>query len=420
MNQDLGSLWVILNAAVYFITFLFSLFFRNLLVSFIILLYSISAFSSTMLYIFYNDNSWNITLLPFIYLYITLIILIIPLIKFNPEKMRFHPEVLKNPIIYIVSFLAIVSILNGLNNIDISTISTLEKYKEGHLNQIDDIEGFSNWLTWPITISSNLSLYFIFFVFYLLCCKEKKYNSLLCITFLYIFIFKNLLTLAISTRSGIVYGIILFISSYLIFRKKFKMTIFLRIHIYIFIFLSFMLFMKLTIDRFSEDRSMQKKSDNPVEYSLLGYSGQGFLNFNDSIFYETKYSYGDVSASVFRLICGLEASRGLKMYNHKWQAERDRYSSMGVFNTYAGALCLDYGPYITFLIVILISFLFFLILNRNIYNIDSIFAIFIYVSSISFGVITYPFRYLPGTALFVLLILFYFYLKITVFRYKKN
>lgn len=411
MNEDLGNLWVILNAAVYFITFLLSLFLRNLLISFIILLYSIFAFSSVILYN-YGVDTWNITLIPFIYLYVILIIIILPITKFNTKKIKIDCRILKNHFLYFISFISISGSILIFLNLDLN-FDFLNQYNEKSINRTvsQEINFQKIYLIFPV-ISRYLGCFCIFILAYILCVAEIKNSKIKVLIQLYLIIVTLNISnyILISDRAGIFFNFCMITSAYLIFKKNIKIPKFLLIQV-IFVFcVAILSFMYISIARFSNKEKIIKVENSTIYY-LINYTGQSFLNFNDSVFYNKLYSYGDITLSSTRMLLGKKFSKDLTSYEYNWSAGRENRSSMSNFHTIIGVFCLDFGNYISFILLFFCSFLMYIILSKKNLYIDDLFLLFVYSFIICHGVILYRFYFFYGSLEFVFYILLYFYIK---------
>lgn len=400
MDQDLGNLWVVLNAAVYFFTFLLSLSLRNSLVSFILFLYAFSAFSSAILYN-YGVNEWNITFIPFFYHYIVLIILLYPISKLNFNKIKINERPFNNFLVYLIIIMSFYFIIYSLFTINYDTALT----SIGRIESVKQEGGTTNInmrfdLIFPLLgkFSSFLSAFFFFYF-----ASYKKNNKHLVFLFLIIFISIPMIFFLKSNRSE---GVFLFLSlgvAYCIFKEKYVFSKYIKFSLVCGFIGCVICFFIITLDRFS---GLEKdyKVENSVVYSLFSYSGQGFLNFNDSIFENRNYSYGDITISNLRALLGKSYSKDLRSYENLWNLGRNPRVSMAVFSTLIGTFCMDYGPYWTFILAIFISIFMKRFFGKL--SVNSLIIMYVYAGVLSYGPIMYKYYFFWGG----MQVLFYFFI----------
>jgi oligosaccharide repeat unit polymerase len=159
-----------------------------------------------------------------------------------------------------------------------------------------------------------------------------------------------LATISNAGRNGLIVFLILIFSSYILFKNFYSIRKKRIINLIIIILTSSIVSLIITI---SIARFANREGDNPVLHSIISYSGQSSLNFNEYIFTAKSHELGDNSFPLVRMLLGLEYSTSPIIRQLKWE------STMGiplhVFYTFVGDFCLDFGPFIALLFIIIIS-----------------------------------------------------------------
>lgn len=396
MNYDYGLMCVVANAIVYIITFLFSLRYTNGLVSFILFLYALSSSLGIALFC-YQTEEWNITLVPYIYFYVILMIMLYPLTKFNSNNIDVRDNDIPNIVLYIGIFLVCFSLIRSLTVF--SEASYLgQGYEMSEIYKVTRAEGASNVgaglnisIVSMLTVLANpITGLAVFFVYYFLTLKKSLRNSLIAELFIVIIAIVLLRSLLGADRSQSVRHILCFVLGYFIFRGSIKIPKFVKTQIFIGLGIVCVLLGVITISRFG---NRVQKTENPVVYAVVNYGSQGLFHFNAHFFKNEIYSTrGDYTAAFLRFLLRQKYSRGFNEadINHDLS---DPNVSGHVFNTYLGAFVLDYGKWITAILMFLISVCFRFFVDWKNLRLDSLLLIYIYTTVLSFGIIAYQYPY---------------------------
>ena len=396
MNYDYGLMCVVANAIVYIITFLFSLRYTNGLVSFILFLYALSSSLGIALFC-YQTEEWNITLIPYIYFYVILMIMLYPLTKFNPSNVDVRDNDIPNIILYIGIFLVCFSLVRSLAVF--SEASYLgQGYEMSEVYKVTRAEAVSNAgsglninIASMLTVLANpITGLAVFFVYYFLTLKKSLRNILIAELFIVFIAATILKSLLGADRSQSVRYILWFALVYFIFKGSIKIPKFVKTQIFIGLGIVCVLFGVITISRFD---TRGRKTEDPVVYAIVNYGSQGLFHFNAHFFKNEIYStHGDYTAAFIRFLLRQKYSRSFNDadINHDLS---DPNVSGHVFNTYLGAFVLDYGKWITAILMLLISISFRFFVNWNNLRLDSLLLIYLYVQMLGFGIIAYQYAY---------------------------
>lgn len=311
---------------------------------------------------FYRFN--DLTLFPFIYLYIGLMLFILPVLKFD-EK---HTELIQ-PTHRAFDLLCIFVILMGL----IQVVDVVHSFQEGIGSMIWDIrsgaelysdtrsnadtsgEGISNIYA---IIGGSFSHLVILFAFIHL--TRDKINYLIVAGLLLCFAIDLMASIANGSRGNTVLKCITVVFAFWLTRHWMQQHIRRRIGallIGIIIAVSIPIIM-ITIGRFSDRSSMDKAASNSIIY----YSGQSMLNFDNYCLNAGGIRYGDRTANLLKRIYDPSTPKN-------YIQRRAKYSNLKIddyyFYTHVGDFTLDYGPLWGMVIIIALTILFIALTKTN-------------------------------------------------------
>jgi len=316
------------------------------------LVYSIISF------VWYNSISYSkpkLTLFPFVYLYVALIIACMPILKYNEKKISHfvHPSkhfVYGFVLIYVICALVqipgiIGNMSNGITALLVNSDMGAEMYNELNKSSTRALGGISNIFAIFYNSFSDVSIIF-FFYFWAFYPKMKKIILLLS----FCLVVQILGSISMGGRTETTMKILSVIVAFVTMRHFLSEKQRRLSYICGAIFIGFvvLLFASLTISRFSE------RSEG-IEGGTFYYVGQGNLNFNTHVLSETHVRNGDRTANTFKYLLGFDVPNGI-------QATRLKYGYMkiddSIFSTFVGDFVLDYGPIITIILFVLFSTLF--------------------------------------------------------------
>lgn len=351
--ENLEEFWIVLYISAWGLTLLYySKKYKNF--DGIAFIYSTYLFYSVCSLLLFRSQEYRfneITLFPFVYLYISLYITSYPVRKYSTSNIQYIKEpskLLNNTVcaIFIVSTL-------------IYFPSTISKFKEGIILIMIDgtselynlsLEGAYKSGTGGITnlfaiFSEAFSTVGILFLFTIL--TKKKYNKLILLG-LILSILSGIMTyISMGQRGGVFARIITLLVTYFAFKRFLSDRInrVVKKCIIVLSILIIILVAVMTISRFSTSTT------NPLA-STYYYIGQENLYFNNYGLDNNGIRYGDRTVPLFKQMMGLEApnnfiERRAKYPNLKINDE--------VFISYIGDFTLDYGPFLAMIIFILFS-----------------------------------------------------------------
>lgn len=324
--------------------------------SLIVLITTICAICSLVIYNNYDLN-WtyqysNLTLFPFVYLFVSEILFLSPLLRYNEGKIKYIDQ----PNIKLViglsslfvgaSLLQIPSILsnmlNGINILLASEDGGAELYSEIHSADIRYMKfGYIERITSIIVnVLGDIS---ILFFFYLLSIGYEK--KILIYGYVISIIISLLQPISMGLRTGVTMRILTILIAYVTMRKflpKFIRRKARSIGIIVGGIVFFLFFM-LTASRFGD------REGGSSTY-MLSYIGQANIYFNEYGLDANGIRNGDRTMNTFKSILGFsDTPEGVV-------ATRKKYSNMKLsdanFSTYIGDFTLDFGPITVFFILL--------------------------------------------------------------------
>lgn len=292
--------------------------------------------------VYNNDFKWDLTLLPFIFLFIIMLILLYPYYGFSIENKRiiiYETNLIKLLInIYIIS--ALLSLVLSFDN----TILLIQSGEWGSLrNEFyadnNSIKLYDNQIE---RISKNISGYLVHFsiiyLFYLFSkpkLEKKVYIIFLCISLTSI---SNAMTIA--SRGMVVNLILEFVIAFVMFRNIIPVNRLIKLKSMLFLCFVFITIyiISVSISRFGEEEASG---------SALFYFSHSMLSYNDGLVNEiNNYAGGKYFFKWFYDILGYDSSINFHELGTHFGSS---------FITFVGTLYIDFGPYGTILFAIILS-----------------------------------------------------------------
>jgi len=320
---------------------------------FILLTYFLYAVSSFFLYQGHADEFGSMHILQFVYLFALLYIGLKPVLEYDKAKVKQiipPPEIVLKTfsIIYVLCTLlylpsAISNIQEGLIRLLLDSSGGEELYNERLDSGHQGDGAISNLLSIFYNIFSDCAV--LVYFYYLTIPKGKKFL----ISILTMSILSSIfISLATGNRTMVTLVALSLIASYLLFKdlysQKVKKTV--RVIGFSLAVLVAFLFLILTISRFGD------LNEGGFD-SMLYYIGQANLYFNKYAFDLGGVRYGDRTINLFKDLAGFDVPSGIF-------DTRDKYSYMAtddsIFTTYIGDFVLDFGPWLTPILVIIFTF----------------------------------------------------------------
>jgi len=397
---------LILNATLYIGTFiLYQLKVKKFtLGSFVLLFYatlatlSIDLFFRTDAFFYYADRT--LTVFPFIYLYIILMMMFYPLLRFSDTKIINHINSKPKVIIVISVLTVILSVLffifriNDLNFDATTLAATYEDFKDVKKDKAMGF-GVSNFLGFSFSFFTSLS--WLLLIYNLLYIKKR----FLTYGLIFSIIVKILYDISTGGRMA-TFNVLLDIPFvFFVFRehmsKKIKKTLlYTLIGI---VGLGVFGFYLITIGRFSQHA-------NPL-VSVEDYMSQSFINFNTYGLDAGGTREGEQTVTLLKVIIGDDVAKNSYV-------RRDKYFYLkvnnSIFYTFVGDFTIDFGPRIAFLIFVFAAMIFSKTLSSKRYHFGHILILFLLYKITVQGFSLYTFPNITGNLylLFYIVIFFIF------------
>lgn len=364
---DSNIVLLLINSLLYFSAFfLFQRKIKSLQVgSIVYLLYAIISVGSV--YLYWVNPIWDfqeITLFPFIYLFVVLMIAFKPLSVLTNNKvigMKFPDQTIMNTlsiIIFLVYFAFFIqTILSSFSIVDLMDMDVLvdnyeDKYENikptGVINIFGVLKNIFSDMLWIFAMYNIV--------------KKKRILSLFVLSAISIEVFAGFAGGARGTLTSVIMGMPI---SYILFRplmsekqKKAITTVLIVI-----IALISIGFFGLTFGRFGDqDR-----------YSILEimiyYLSSNFIMFNNYALNPGGCRYGDRVFPLVRKILGLDTADG-------YMDRRDKFPQLQLddsqFSFFVGEFCIDFGPIFAFVIITFFSYIFYRTLKKKQYDLGDI------------------------------------------------
>lgn len=316
------------------------------------LIYSLISF-----YLFsISDSSYRtIRLVPFIYLFVCIIIASYPVLKYNEAEIKTiipTPPIYIHVFTYIYLFCALIripeiisSLSSGITLILLDVDAGQDLYDNAHL--ISNTSGISNIfaIIYNVFADASIILFFYYWIFF----PNRKITIII---FAISIIIQVLTQVSMGLRTETVLKALSVVIAYITMRRfmnaKQKRKSLIIGGVFIGLVLAAVI--AVSFSRFDNNESVG------IESGTLGYIGMGNLVFNEDVWYVNGTRNGDRTANTFKVLLGY------KDVPKNIEAVRSKYSSLGVddsvFYTFVGDFVLDYGLFLTPLIFMFFSIIF--------------------------------------------------------------
>ena len=330
--------------------------------SFILLTYLIFAIAAVFLYASNANMFGKMHLLQFVYLFGLLLIGLLPVLSYDRANIT---DITPPSEIVIITF-SIVYVICTILYIPVSVSHIKDGITAFMADQSAGMDIYNDrldsWQAENYSISNIFSIiYNIFsdcailvYFYYLTIPKRKK----IILTVLSFAVFSSIfLALVESNRTQATFGVLSITASYFMFRKFYsnKIKKIARITAISLGSIAATLFLFITISRFGD------MNDGATD-SMLYYTGQAPLYFNKYAFDLGGVRYGDRTINLFKKMLGFDAPTGIFDTRMKYQ---NMAANDSIFTTYIGDFVLDFGPWLTPILVIWFSVMVFLIIRPN-------------------------------------------------------
>ena len=423
--MDSNKIIVLIYLAAWVITFLFYYRKNKKFDSgcFIMATYIVYALSS---YLLYNTkyivfSPLPLKVFPFIYLFLMLLVGLLPILRFRTASnvtIQQPSMSLLNVFccIFIFSTLihfpsAIVDVADGFSKIMYSSTGGMELYEETLDANADAGHSISNLAA--VVSNAFAQVGFLLTIYYLTLDNKSRWVTIgLFISCL----MKMLNGVATGQRGAIVEPLLVMAATFFLLKDYMKPVykkIALRIGVVLVILLSIPVAF-ITISRFDNSVS------DPLE-STYYYLGVENINFNNYALDDNGIRYGDRTVPLFKRMVGF------KNVPKNFFERREKYPHLKIndnsFITYVGDIAIDYGPYSTVIIIIVLSLLFVRttkIRNKE-YKFHQLLLVhfWLYLCVIG-GVKLFPYADTGGNLKIIVMIISYFIFKNDCYKHKRS
>lgn len=330
--------------------------------SFILLTYLLFSIAAVFLYAGNADMFGEMHLLQFVYLFGLLFIGLLPVLSYDKANIT---DITPPSEIVIITF-SIVYVICTILYIPVS----VSHIKDGITVLLNDQSAGmdiynarqDSWQAENYSISNIFSIIYNIFsdcailvYFYYLTIPQRKKILLSVLSFA---VFSSIfLALVESNRTQATFGVHSIAASYFMFRKFYsnKIKKIARVTAISLGGVVAVLFMIVTISRFGD-------MNDGVADSMLYYTGQAPLYFNRFAFDLGGVRYGDRTINLFKKMLGFDAPTGIFDTRMKYE---DMAADDSIFTTYIGDFVMDFGPWLTPILVIWFSVMVFLLVRPN-------------------------------------------------------
>lgn len=421
MNTD--QLYIILYFIVWVITFIVYIRRKRTFDAgaCLLLAYVIYSFFS---YFAYKTNYFNNfeepKLFPYIYLFISVIIVMYPVLKTNTGKntQLAYPNIklFKLYCILIILF-SLVQLPDIISQFKMGLIRILSDNGGADLyhETIDLVEqtgsGISNIFAILSGAVSGMAILVFFYSLTMTECSRRLRIALIIPCFIGI-----LYGIATGQRGAMIQPLLIMLVTYFALYKHIpnKINRILRAFAIVVVVLISIPFIAMTISRFDT-------ANNNVNDSLYFYAGQSSLYFNNNALNDNGIRYGDRTIPLFKRIVGFSD------VPKNFVERREKYPHLKmndeVFCTFVGDIAIDFGPVLGFIIIVVCSTAIFFKTrpNRNILYFHQLIVLhFVMYLCIIGGLKLYPFSDVGGNLKLIVYILSYILFKNFSLSYERH
>lgn len=355
----------------------------------------------------------NINLLGYIYLFVVFVICLKPLSSFkNIGDISSNTSILEINVLAILvigliipSMVLILSdIKDNISGLTVDLSYAYDMYNDSAERDIDrNINDSLNIVTGLGAVASDWAI-FLAAYYSTLARKNKLINILLWICCIY----PLLSGISGGSRAVMTYWVFDLVIAYLLFKPHYSNSVNKAVKRVMLIAVLFMfsVMAALTVGRFT---SGAYQGGNYVGSSIVSYTGQSTLNFDQYALDNEVYQWGDNTMPLFRKMVGLEASNNIRERQTKWGGRMK--IQQGYFYTIFGDILFDWGPVLSFALFIFLS-LFFLKRTHTTgrIKVEQLYLTYFWATIICNGVFYYSQKSVGGNWHLISMIFLYFVL----------
>lgn len=399
-------LLLIINSIAYFATFFF--FQKRVgslqVASVVLLTYSIASLGSIYIYsvspVWGDWNFNNLTLFPFLYLYVVLLISFIPIMEFSNTKcinMRLPKSFAMNIIsLLIIIFNLVFFVQTILSSFSISDLFSADILADNYEDKGESMAVKGGNLFGALK-NVFIDVLWIMFMYNWVCRKRILALGLI------VSIFISVLTsLAWGARGPVMSIIMQMPFAYIVFLPLMTSTQKKQIVFSASILggVVFAGFWAMTYGRFSDN------VNHTLTDIIIYYVSSDFLFFNNYAIDPGGCRYGDRVFPLFRMLLGLDTADG-------WRDRRLLFTKLKVddsqFTTFVGEFCIDFGPIVAFAIISFFSFIIYRKFKKKKYDLGDVVLGMLWYHILIYGFTLFVYAEKSGN-LRILYLLFFAYL----------
>lgn len=373
--------------------------------SVVLLLYVLSSVGS--IYLYYVSPVWGIydfqklSFLPFLYLYVILIISFCPIMIFNNKKtenMNFPNPLIMNIISISIIFVHICFFFQTIY----SSFSLADLFNADILSENYEDHGESMKTKNVINIFGVLKNIFADLLWIMLMYNWIFRKRLFTIGILISIIIASFTSLAWGARGPLVSIFLQIPFAFIVFRPLMSSSqrkIFLSV-VGSFVGVLFVGFWAMTYGRFSDN------VNHTITDILVYYFSSEFLFFNNYAMDPGGCRYGDRVFPLIRMLLGLDTAEGFKerrLMFPKLKIDDSQFSS------FVGEFCIDFGPIVAFAIISFFSFIIYRKFKKKKYDFGDIVLGMLWYHILIFGFSLFVYAEKSGN-MRILYLLFFSYL----------
>lgn len=326
----------------------------------IVVSYAVYAFVSIFCYDLLIERFSDITLFPFIYLFIMLIVALRPIKQYDESNIN-ACRCVNHKIIYAVFLVFIIASLivlpkalsnlqEGITVMFASEDGAAELYKDMHengelgANSKGGIIGLCNIIRYLLFEIA------VFSFFYYLILPGKK-NKILLLFLLFCFVIDVIISLADGNRTGSTMSMFTVLITTLVFYRFMNNNLRKIVRRIGAIFISIFLFFTLAV---TIGRSTLR--DGGAVEGITEYVGQANLYFNEYALKQEGLRYGDRTCNYFKNMLGFDnVPKSIMKVRYKYPSLKLNDHN---FSTFVGDFVIDFGAIATTIIFIIFSYIF--------------------------------------------------------------
>ena len=370
----------------------------NKLAVFIVFIWLISAFVGIfyckMPVPLYKTGGFDIELFPFIYLFVCLIIGLLPIVYVKPEKLEItnNNEKFIALLIKILALTSITPFIEVLVHLGVTIangqfFAMAANYDDIALGDVEILH-----LTWMNERFLHLQMWFRYvtpvFFFYTLIYK-KQFSKFYVVGIFLSAILSPVYSVTSGARTGLIFISAYLIALYFIVEKKLHEDIKAKLKHYALIGGSILgvLIVALTVGRFVLGDKFAGQDGTALEF-IAQYTAEPMYNFNNSMWHEPYKTDGYYTFSQFFSDIGID-NNALKISQDL--STHTKYTRTWFFFTYIGNFFLDYGAIITFFILCILSLFFCNMIRKRVLSFSAFLILSAYIYMIVNGLFYFPY-----------------------------